>query len=52
MRWIAERIKSPIYAEISAKLAENVNIPVMLTGDVRNLDEINEILNKSKIQYV
>ena len=52
MRWISERIKSPIYAEISAKLAEKVNIPVMLTGGVRNLDEINEILNKSKIQYI
>ena len=52
MRWISERIKSPIYAEISAKLAEKVNIPIMLTGGVRNLDEINEILNKSKIQYI
>ena len=52
MRWISEKIKSPIYAEISAKLAEKVNIPIMLTGGVRNLDEINKILNKSKIQYI
>ena len=52
MRWISERIKNPIYAEISAKLAEKIKIPVMLTGGVRNFDEINEILNNSKIQYI
>ena len=52
MRWLSERIKSPIYAEVSAKLAEKVKIPVMVTGGARNVDELNEILNKSKIQYI
>jgi 2,4-dienoyl-CoA reductase-like NADH-dependent reductase (Old Yellow Enzyme family)/glyoxylase-like metal-dependent hydrolase (beta-lactamase superfamily II) len=51
MRWFKERIKNPIFADISAKLAEKVKIPVMVIGGARNLDEINEILNKSKIQY-
>ena len=52
MRWLSERIKSPIYADISAKLAEKVKIPVIVTGGARNVDELNEILNKSKIQYI
>ena len=52
MRWLSERIKSPIYADISAKLAEKVKIPVMVTGGARNVDDLNEILNKSKIQYI
>ena len=52
MRWLNERIKSPIYADVSAKLAEKVKIPVIVTGGARNVDELNEILNKSKIQYI
>ena len=52
MRWLSERIKSPIYADISAKLAEKVKIPVIVTGGARNVDELNEILNKSKIKYI
>ena len=51
-RWYKERIKNPIYADIGTKLAEKIKIPVMIIGGVRNMDEINEILNKSNIQYV
>ena len=52
MRWFKESIKNPIYAEAAAKLAEKVKIPVMVIGGARNVDELNEILNKSKIQYI
>ena len=52
MSWLSKRTKSPIYADISAKLAEKVKIPVMVTGGARNVDDLNEILNKSKIQYI
>ena len=52
MRWFKERIKNPIFAEAAAKLAEKVKIPVMVIGGARNVDELNEILNKSKIQYI
>ena len=52
MRWFTERIKNPIYADISAKLAEKVKIPIICIGGARNVDELNEILNKSKIQYI
>ena len=52
MRWFKERIKNPIYADMAYKLAEKVKIPVMVIGGARSLDELNEILNNSKIQYV
>ena len=52
MRWLSERIKSPIYTDISAKLAEKVKIPVMVTGGARDVDDLNKILNNSKIQYI
>ena len=52
IKWFKERIDNPIYADIGIKLAEKLKIPVMIIGGVRNLDEINEILNKSKIQFI
>ena len=51
MKWVKETIKTPIYADISSKLAEKVKIPIIVTGGARNVDELNEILNKSNIQY-
>ena len=51
LRWLGERIRNPIYADIGIKLAEKIKIPVIVTGGARNVDELNEILNKSKIQY-
>ena len=50
-RWLNEVVRNPIYADIGIKLAEKVKIPIMVIGGARNVDELNEILNKSKIQY-
>ena len=52
MTWFKERIRSPIYVDIANKLAEKVKIPIMIIGGARNMDELNEILNKSKIEYI
>ena len=46
-----ERTKSLEYENIGIKLAEKIKIPVMLTAGARNVDELNDILNKSNIQY-
>ena len=51
VRWFKERINNPIYADIGSKLSEKLKIPVMIIGGARNVDELNEILNKSNIQY-
>ena len=46
-----ERTKSLEYENIGIKLAEKIKIPVMVTAGARNVDELNDILNKSNIQY-
>ena len=46
-----EKIKGVPYENIGTKLAEKIKIPVMVTCGARNVDELNEILNKSNIQY-
>ena len=46
-----QRIKSLIYENQATKLAEKIKIPVIVTAGARNVDELNEILNKSNIQY-
>ena len=51
MKWLNERIRTPIYADVSAKLAQKLKIPVIVTGGIRNVDDLNGILNKSNIQY-
>ena len=43
--------KGIIYKDIGVKLAEKVKIPIIVTGGVRSVDEMNEVLNNSKIQY-
>ena len=48
---ILEKNKGIIYKYIGAKLAEMVKVPIIVTGGARNVDEMNEILNNSKIQY-
>ena len=45
------KIKNIVYKDIAAKLAEKVKIPVIVIGGARNVDEMNELLNNSKIQY-
>ena len=52
MTWYKEKIKNPIYVDIGSKLAQKLKIPVMIIGGARNVDELNEILNKSNIQYI
>ena len=51
MKIILEKNKGIIYKHIGAKLAEMVKVPIIVTGGARNVDEMNEILNSSKIQY-
>ena len=46
-----ERTRSLEYENIGIKLAEKIKIPVMVTAGARNVDELNDILNKSNIQY-
>ena len=52
MKWLREKTKALLYPEISAKLAEKVKIPIITIGGIRSMKEANEILNKSKIQYI
>ena len=44
--------KPPVFYEISKKLAEYINIPVILLGEIRDLDTIDFALNNSKIEYI
>ena len=41
----------PFYLEETIKAAENVNIPVMLIGGIRDYDTMVDILKKTKIEY-
>ena len=52
VKWIKQRIDNLIYSDIGTKLAEKLNIPIMVIGGGRNLDELNEIINKSKIALI
>ena len=50
--WIVQKpTDKPLYLEQATKLAEEVSIPVILTGGVRNIDQMNQILATTKIQY-
>ena len=51
MTWMKERTKNLFYANVGIKLSEKLKIPVMVTAGARNVDELNDILNKSNIQY-
>ena len=50
-KWFTEKSKTPFYYEIGKKLADILNIPVIVTGGARDLDNLNEILNNSNIEY-
>jgi 2,4-dienoyl-CoA reductase-like NADH-dependent reductase (Old Yellow Enzyme family) len=43
--------KSPIFYEEGKKISEVVNIPVVLIGGIRDMETMEEVLNKSKIEY-
>ena len=51
LTWTKEKVNSPLYEPIGTKLAEILKIPVMVTAGARNMDNLNEILNRSNIQY-
>ena len=44
--------KKIFFIEETKKLAEIVNVPVVLIGAVRDVDTIEKILNESKIEYI
>ena len=41
-----------IYFDIGKTLADTFNIPILVTGGVKDLNVANEALNKSNIQYI
>ena len=45
------KMKTPYYFESTKKLADIVNIPVMLIGGIRDLDTMEDILKNTKIEY-
>ena len=49
--WTKMKANSPIYRPIGEKLSTILNIPVMITAGARNVDDLNDILNGSNIQY-
>ena len=51
-RCFMPREKSPVFFERTKKIAEILNIPVILIGNVRDVDTIQNTLNNSKIEYV
>jgi 2,4-dienoyl-CoA reductase-like NADH-dependent reductase (Old Yellow Enzyme family) len=52
-KWTRERPKNgPYYFEAAKKLAEVVNIPVLLIGGIKSYDEAEYILNNSNIEYI
>jgi 2,4-dienoyl-CoA reductase-like NADH-dependent reductase (Old Yellow Enzyme family) len=50
-KWYDLKSKTPFYYEMGKKLADILNIPVIVTGAARDLDNLNEILNNSNIKY-
>ena len=51
LTWPKEKVNSPLYEPIGAKLSQILQIPVMITAGARNVDNLNEILEKTNIQY-
>jgi len=51
LSWTKEKVNSPLYEPIGTKLSQILTIPVMITGGARNVDNLNEILEKTNIQY-
>nr|WP_320016043.1 NADH:flavin oxidoreductase [uncultured Desulfobacter sp.] len=49
---IARLDKQSYFREATAKIAEEVSVPVILMGGNRNVELMTDILNNTKIQYV
>ena len=43
---------NPIYFERTSKLAKVLNIPLILIGNIRDVDTIQYVLNNSNIEYI
>ncbi|WP_251859672.1 NADH:flavin oxidoreductase [Clostridium sp. Marseille-Q2269] len=49
--WTEGNKKESIYKDYAAKIAEEIHTPVILVGVNRSYDNMNKILNNSKIEY-
>ena len=49
--WTKVKVNNILYEPIGTKLSQILKIPIMVTAGARNVDNLNEILNKSNIQY-
>ena len=52
MKWKKNKESKVIYFDIGKTLADTFNIPILVTGGVKDLNVANEALNKSNIQYI
>ena len=49
---IRPRVNEAYFAPFAAKLAEEVDIPVILVGGLRSIEEMEKMLNETKIQFL
>jgi len=52
MKWKKVKESKVVYFDIGKTLADTFNIPILVTGGVKDLNVANEALNKSNIQYI
>ena len=52
MKWKKNKENKLVYFETGKSLAEILKIPVIITGGAKDLNVINDALNKSDIQYI
>ncbi len=52
MKWKKNRENKLVYFDIGKILADQIKIPVIITGGAKDLNVINDALNNSNIQYI
>ena len=52
MDWFKPKIKNILFFDMTKKIADILNIPVVLIGNVRSVDSIQNILDNTKVEYV
>ena len=52
--WIDGKMKSntPFFLQQASKLADIVKVPVVLVGGLRDIDTMEDIINKTQIEYL
>lgn len=50
--WMTYKQKEPYFLEHARALAEQITIPVILTGGVRNIQTAEDILDNTQIKYI